>query len=85
MLPGILEDHVSRPRILEDHDVTRELLEEQDVSKEIFEEQEERNHADPTTTLAWVGLWQALTGLNPTHNYIYQLWPSGTYVINCFY
>ena len=65
--------------ILEEQDVTREILEErQDVTMEILEEQEERSHADPTTTLAWVGLWQALTGLNPTHNYVYQSWPSGT-------
>ena len=48
-------------------DIAEEILEEQDVTKEIFEEQKERSHADPTTTLVWVGLWQSLTGLNPTH------------------
>ena len=45
--------------------------------------EEERSHTDPTTTLVWVGLWQALTGLNPTrttcsvvaewHNYVTNL------------
>ena len=50
-----------------DHDVTKEILEEHDVTKEILEEQKERSHTDPTTTLVWVGLWQSLTGSNPTH------------------
>ena len=44
--------------------------------------EEERSHTDPATTLALVGLRQSLTWLNPTHYYIYQSWPSGTYVTN---
>ena len=53
--------------ILVEKDATMEILEEQDVPEEILEEQKERSHADPTTTLVWVGLWQSLTGLIPTH------------------
>ena len=68
----ILEEQDVSEEILEEQDVTKEILEEQDVPEEILEEQKERSHADPTTTLVWVGLWQALTGLNPTHNYVYQ-------------
>ena len=61
-------------------DVTKEILE--DVTKEVLEEKEERSHTDPTTTLVWVGLWQALTWLIPTHITCIQSWPSGTNVTN---
>ena len=68
--------------ILEEQDVTKEILEEQDVPEEILEEQKERSHADPTTTLVWVGLWQSLIGLIPTHTTCIQtpLWVN--YVTN---
>ena len=68
--------------ILEWQDVTKEILEEQDVPEEIFEEQKERSHADPTTTLVWVGLWQSLIGLIPTHTTYIQSPLSGNYVTN---
>ena len=61
-------------------DVTKEILE--DVTKEVLEEKEERSHTDPTTTLVWVGLWQALAWLIPTHITCIQSWPSGTNVTN---
>ena len=44
--------------------------------------EEETSHTEPTTTLVWVGLWQALTGLIPTRTTCIQSWPSGTYVTN---
>ena len=44
--------------------------------------EEERSHTDPTTTLVWVGLWQALAWLIPTHITCIQSWPSGTNVTN---
>ena len=58
--------------VLEEQDVTKEILEEQDVPEEILEEQKERSHADPTTTLVWVGLWQSLIGLIPTLPHIFS-------------
>ena len=52
-------------------DVTKEILE--DVTKEVLEEKEERSHTDPDTTLAWVGMCQALIGFNSNPHFVYQL------------
>ena len=44
--------------------------------------EEERSHTDPTTTLVWVGLWQALTGLIPTRTTCIKSPSCVTYVTN---